>query len=228
VPRALGLRAEASAFLMVLEDLDAAGYGERRSRVAANEVTSVLDWLAAFHATFLQQAPEELWKVGTYWHLSTRPDELGRMRSPALRNAAASIDARLSAARFRTLVHGDAKLENVCFSHQGGVALVDFQYVGGGVGVKDVAYFLSSCLAPSECAALVPRYLDHYFASLRAALRDRPDASALEREWRSLFPLAWVDFYRFLLGWAPGQYDPDPYSDELAAEVLAGLSIRRS
>ena len=221
VPRALGLRAEQAAFLMVLEDLDAAGYGERRSRVGADEIASVLDWLAAFHATFAAEAPDDLWKVGTYWHLATRPDELARMRNPALRSAAAAIDARLSAAQFRTLVHGDAKLENVCFSRQGGVALVDFQYVGGGVGVKDVAYFLSSCLAPRECAALVPRYLEHYFASLRAALRDRPNASALEREWRALFPLAWVDFYRFLQGWAPGQYDPDPYSDRLVAEVLA-------
>lgn len=226
VPRALGLRAEHGGFLSVLEDLDATGYGERRSRVAADELTSALDWLATFHATFLDQTPDDLWKVGTYWHLATRPDELARMRHPRLRQAAAGIDARLNGARFRTLVHGDAKLENVCFSRDGRVALVDFQYVGGGVGVKDVAYFLSSCLTPSECAAMVPRYLDQYLASLRALLTSRMEATALdelEREWRALFPFAWVDFYRFLLGWAPGQYDPDPYSDAVVAQVLAGL-----
>jgi len=208
----------------VLEDLDALGYSGRR-RVTESEIASALGWLAAFHASFLGQAPDDLWKVGTYWQLGTRPDELSRMRHSALRTAAPAIDARLSSARFRTFVHGDAKLENMCFHSDGRVALVDFQYVGGGVGVKDVAYFLSSCLAPSQCTALVPRYLDAYFTALTAQLQSKlapSDVNALEREWRELFPLAWVDFYRFLLGWAPGQYDPDPFSDNLVGQVLTG------
>jgi aminoglycoside phosphotransferase (APT) family kinase protein len=151
------------------------------------------------------------------------------MKHDALRAAAARLDGALNAATFKTLVHGDAKLENVCFAGAGAsadVALVDFQYVGGGVGVKDVAYFLSSCLAPRECQALVPVYLNDYFRELQSALRAEPASAAvdfreLEREWRALFPLAWVDFYRFLLGWAPGQYDRDPYSEMLTREVLS-------
>ena len=225
VPRALALRAEDGGFLTVLEDLNAAGFAERCRPASEGQLSGALRWLAAFHANFLGQAPDDLWKVGTYWHLATRPDELARMRHAPLRRAAPAIDARLSAARFRTFVHGDAKLENVCFARLDRVALVDFQYVGGGVGVKDVAYFLSSCLHPDECAALVPRYLDEYFVVLRATLAEKLEPSALdelEREWRDLFPLAWVDLYRFLLGWAPGQYDPDPFSDALVAQVLAG------
>jgi aminoglycoside phosphotransferase (APT) family kinase protein len=228
VPRALALRAEQGGFLSVLEDLDAADFSGRRRRAADEDIVATLRWLADFHATFLGVRPEGLWQVGTYWHLATRPDELLEMKHSQLRQAAGAIDARLSAARFKTLVHGDAKLENVCFARsRSAVALVDFQYVGGGVGVKDVAYFLSSCLAAHECEALVPRYLEQYFAALRTALAARlpsGEASELEHEWRSLFPLAWVDLYRFLLGWAPGQYAPDPYSDELAAQVLAKLS----
>lgn len=229
LPRARALRAERGAYLSVLQDLDALGFDQRRRRASASDVMQTLSWLAAFHAAFLGRAPEGLWKVGCYWHLSTRPDELAVMRHEPLRKAAGIIDARLSSARFMSFVHGDAKLENVCFARDGGVALVDFQYVGGGVGVKDVAYFLSSCLSPHDCPHSVPGYLNHYFAELRRALgstRPADDLAQLEREWRALFPLAWVDLYRFLLGWAPGTYDPDPYSDALVAQVLAELRSR--
>jgi hypothetical protein len=227
VPRALALRAEQGGFLSVLEDLDAAGFSQRGRRASRDDVSATLRWLAAFHATFLGEPPDGLWQVGTYWHLATRPDELASMSHATLQRAASAIDARLSSARFKTFVHGDAKLENVCFAPSAGaVALVDFQYVGGGVGVKDVAYFLSSCLLSQECEQLVPGYLDEYFGALRGALSPTLPAAALaelEREWRALFPVAWVDLYRFLLGWAPGQYDADAYSERLLAAVLAGL-----
>jgi hypothetical protein len=231
VPRAVELRAEDGGWLFVLEDLDASGFGERRGHAGAADVTATLRWLAAFHARFLGTAPDGLWKVGTYWQLGTRPDELLAMRHDALRKAAPQVDSALNAARFKTLVHGDAKLENVCFERAGSaVALVDFQYVGGGVGVKDVASFLSSCLAPRECQALIPGYLDEYFRELGSAVRADAagasvDMAALEHEWRELFPVAWVDFYRFLLGWAPGQYDRDPYSERLTREVLVRLAV---
>jgi aminoglycoside phosphotransferase (APT) family kinase protein len=159
------------------------------------------------------------------------PSPFAMKRGGALHDAQLAYETwgRLDAARFKTFVHGDAKLENVCFQPAGHeVALVDFQYVGGGVGVKDVAYFLSSCLAVRECESLVPRYLDEYFRALVSAVRANAagagvDVAALESEWRALFPLAWVDFYRFLLGWSPGQLDGDPYSERLTREVLRGL-----
>lgn len=230
VPRPLKLSADDGGWLFVLEDLDASGFSGRRARAGAPEVTSALRWLAAFHARFLGVAPEGLWKIGTYWQLGTRPDELATLGHHPLRQAAPRLHRALEAARFKTLVHGDAKLENVCFERAGGeVALVDFQYVGGGVGVKDVAYFLSSGLAPRECEALIPQYLDAYFRELGRAVRANAatasvDVAALEQEWRELFPLAWVDFYRFLLGWAPGQYEREPYSERLTREVLAGFT----
>ena len=228
VPRALAVTAQDGGWLFVLEDLDASGFSARRGHAGALDITATLRWLATCHARFLGEAPDGLWKSGTYWRVGTRPDELSAMRHEPLRRAAGRIDGRLDAARFKTFVHGDAKLENVCFGHdRDEVALVDFQYVGGGVGVKDVAYFLSSCLAPNECEALVPRYLDEYFRELANALRTTAyaaDSAELEHEWRELFPLAWVDFYRFLLGWAPGQFDRDPYSERLTREVLASFS----
>jgi len=212
--------------LFVLEHLDQPGFPARKSHCAPQEIAACLEWLAAFHARFLGVVPAGLWKVGTYWHLATRPDELSRLRAGELRRAASAIDERLNAARFRSLVHGDAKLENFCFSRsERGVAAVDFQYVGGGVGVKDVAYFLSSCLSAAECDEQIPSYLDVYFAALRVALGSLEsslagEADALEREWRTLFSWAWSDFYRFLLGWAPAYASSDSYGQKQLALVL--------
>lgn len=223
VPRPLGLATEAGGWLFVLEDLGQSGFTERTTQPSDADITATLRWLSRFHARFLGTAPAELWPTGSYWHLATRPDELARMGSSPLRRAAAEIDRRLESARFKTFVHGDAKLENVCFDHGSDVALVDFQYVGGGVGVKDVAYFLSSSVPPRACQARVPAYVDVYFRELEAALGaagSRLDVSALEAEWRALFPLAWVDYYRFLLGWAPGQLAREPYSELLVEQVL--------
>jgi len=229
VPALLHGEARADRFLFVLEDLDQAGFPARKTLCTPQEIAACLEWLAAFHARFLGVGPDGLWKVGTYWHLATRPDEFARLSAGELRGAAARIDQRLNAARFRSLVHGDAKLENFCFSRSGrAVAAVDFQYVGGGVGVKDVAYFLSSCLSPAECEQHIPGYLELYFSALRAALGSQgnpfaSEADALEREWRALFAWAWSDFYRFLLGWAPAYAAGDTYSQKQLDVVLSSL-----
>ncbi|MFT7580013.1 MAG: aminoglycoside phosphotransferase (APT) family kinase protein [Myxococcota bacterium] len=212
---------------LVLEDLDGAGFEGRRTRVGDVEVKACLTWLAEFHATFLGTAPEELWEVGTYWHLATRPDELEVLEDGPLKDSAADIDRRLSAGRFQTLVHGDAKLANFCFSADGSeVAAVDFQYVGGGCGMKDVAYFISSCLDEDEAERQEQSLLDFYFSRLeRALIRRNPevDVAALVEEWRALYALAWTDFYRFLKGWSPGHWKIHRYSERLAHEVLAAL-----
>lgn len=229
VPALLFGAANEGQLLFVLEDLDAAGFPVRRTHCTDAEIAACLAWLAAFHARFMGVAPGGLWKVGTYWHLATRPDELAVLESLELRRAAPRIDQRLNGARFRSLVHGDAKLENFCFSATGlEVAAVDFQYTGGGIGMKDVAYLLSSCLASAACEREIPRHLDTYFAALRAELERHAqlplsDIVLLEREWRELFPWAWVDFHRFLLGWAPGCTEGDRYSERLTSEVLAQL-----
>lgn len=210
--------------LMVLEDLDAAGFDHRRSSVGSTELRACLRWLAHFHALFLGRAPDGLWPVGTYWHLDTRPDELEAMDHPELKAAAGTIDKTLRDARFQTIVHGDAKLANFCFSATGSeVAAVDFQYVGGGCGMKDVAYFLGSCLDERECEKKVPSLLDFYFSELETAVDRDVDFVALEAEWRDMFAFAWTDFYRFLLGWAPGHWKINCYSKKLAKEVLHKL-----
>merc|ERR1719397_426830 len=90
--------------------------------------------------------------------------------------------------------------------------------------MKDVIYFLGSCMEERECEKRVPGLLDHYFAELRIAMKDEVKFSKLEREWRSLFALAWTDFHRFLLGWMPGHYKINKYSKRLARDVLKNLN----
>lgn len=227
VPRSLTIETHDDEVVMVMEDLDSSGFGGRRSEVGTTELDACLSWLANFHATFMGVVPNGLWPVGTYWHLDTRPDELDALDDGPLKAAASEIDRRLSNSRFLTFVHGDAKLANFCFSADGhSAAAVDFQYVGGGCGMKDVAYFISSCLDEDESEARAPELLDRYFELLGAALDDLGkdlDSKALEAEWRSLYPLAWTDFYRFLQGWSPGHWKLHRYSERLAQEVLEAL-----
>jgi hypothetical protein len=65
--------------------------------------------------------------------------------------------------------------------------------------------------------------LDSYFTALKQALARRQpsvDAKAVEEEWRTLFPLAWTDFHRFLKGWSPGHWKLNAYSERLARDVI--------
>ena len=223
---------------LILEDLDEAGFTLRRQNVSNAQLQSCLKWLAEFHATFLGESPDGLWQTGTYWHLETRPDELAAIKDENLKKAAKPIDAQLANARFQTLVHGDAKLANFCFSNSSDeVAAVDFQYVGGGCGMKDVAYFLGSCLRESELEQLLEPGdslsdfslppLEDYFQFLSEALsRRRPDVDAVAviDEWSELFPWAWTDFYRFLQGWSPGHWKINSFSERLSNVVIGRMS----
>jgi len=214
--------------LLLLEDLDAAGFPLLRSSVSREEVNLCLLWLAEFHATFLQEkpkAPDGLWQTGTYWHLDTRPDELDALEDETLKAAAPAIDKALRHARFQTLVHGDAKLANFCFSeHSDQVAALDFQYVGRGCGIKDVAYFLGSCVDEATLTKEQDLYLDSYFQFLFKAMVAREsllDPQRVINEWRQLYPLACVDFFRFLKGWCPSHWKLNSHSEQLIREVLS-------
>ncbi len=220
VARFLGTRIDGDERLVVLEDLDAAGFDRRRRRGDGEDLDRCLAWLASFHARFLGVAPEGLWETGAYWHLGTRPDELEAIEDPELRAAAPRLDELLENARHRTLVHGDAKEENFCFGSRS-VAGVDFHYVGGGCGMKDVAYLLHG---RRDSASDQARALDTYFAHFRkAAEANDIDAGEVEEEWRALYPIAVADFCRFLAGWAKRHWRTDVEGQRAVAEVLRHL-----
>lgn len=228
IPHCLALESEGDEVLIVMEDLDSCGFPERVTSVSQVEMRACLRWLANFHATFLHEKPEHLWEVGTYWHLDTRPDELRVLTDTRLKNAAAAIDKKLCDSPYQTFVHGDAKLANFCFAPDGtSAAAVDFQYVGGGCGMKDVAYFIGSCLYEEDCERYESELLEYYFYELKTAvirLEKDVDFSELETNWREMYKLAWTDFHRFLKGWSPGHWKINGYSERIASEVIESLS----
>jgi len=59
---------------------------------------------------------------------------------------------------------------------------------------------------------------------LRLQLSDRNiDLEKLEKEWRSLYYVAWADFQRFLLGWSPGHTKNNGYSQRITETVCTAI-----
>ncbi len=198
VARCLGHWTDGARSLFVLEDLHAAGFPAPLRPLTPARRRMGLAWLADFHGSFMGVAPEGLWPVGTYWHLATRPEEHRAMGNLALKAAAAGLDAALNRAQHQTLVHGDAKPANFLrTADDRAVVAVDFQYVGGGAGIKDVAYFLDA----HQTVAQRDQDLRFYFDRLRGAMPNTIDGDGVEAEWRALLPVAEQDFARFLDGW---------------------------
>lgn len=204
---------------LILEDLLESNFYPKHSPYKS-DINLCLKWMASFHAHYLKVSPEKLWESGTYWHLATRPHELEALEDKELKNVASLIDKKLNDAKYQTLVHGDAKLANFLF-RDNDVAAVDFQYVGGGVGVKDLAYFLSSIFSEDELFEKEESCLNYYFDILNSLCGEEGDK--IEAEWRELYPYAWCDFYRFLQGWSPGHPKINQYSEQMKNKVLSCL-----
>ncbi|MDG1332969.1 MAG: DUF1679 domain-containing protein [Crocinitomicaceae bacterium] len=224
IPKFIHFWENEGEYFILLEDLNDAGFPLRKSNLSLDEINGCLSWLANFHATFLNTDPDGLWEVGTYWHLSTRPDEYQKMDTNDLKKAASKLDHELNNCNYLTLVHGDAKVANFCFGEASNqVAAVDFQYIGAGCGMKDVAYFLGSVLSEDELALLEEELLSTYFKYLRNAVHSKEvkvDFFDLEQGWRRLYPIAWADFTRFLMGWMPTHQKLNRYSDKMVKMAL--------
>jgi len=226
VPALIASSSTGAQSWILLEDLNE-HYPATTSNLTLQEVGVCLDWLANFHARFLHKPPTDLWPIGTYWHLDTRPDELHAMQNRQLKNKATELDAALNNCEYQTFVHGDAKVANFLFSStKKETAAVDFQYVGGGVGIKDVAYFIGSCLDEETLSANEINLLDRYFVTLNEAITNthsNREAQQVEIAWRELFSIAWTDFYRFLDGWMPQHKKIHRYTRALAERAFKQL-----
>ena len=202
---------------LVLEDLNSTGFAQRVVHPSFKQINYCLDWMAQFHAYFLESSNDGLWDEGTYWNLDSRPEEFENMQKGNLKNYASVIDYKLRNARYQTIVHGDAKMANFCFSKTDSVAAVDFQYVGRGCGIKDVIYFLSS-IQDDELIQNYDHFVNYYFEKLGCYIGRKNNK--LEKEWRGLYKFAWADFNRFLKGWSPGHWKINSYVEEITDEAI--------
>ncbi len=229
-PNSLLVEKEKGEYYLLLEDLNTLGFPLQLRQVNWQQMKVCLCWLANFHAKFLHVKPDQLWKTGTYWHLKTRPDEFKKIAGTPLSQIASRLDQELNASPFLTFVHGDAKLANFCFSSdRQRVAAVDFQYVGGGCGMKDLAYFVGSCFSEKECEKNEMQILNTYFKELQSAVeryQKKIDFPQLEANWRKLYYYAWCDFYRFLQGWSPEHWSLNTYSRKVEAQIMKELLER--
>jgi serine/threonine protein kinase len=219
-------------YLLVMEDLHASGFNISADKNDWPKLKTAIIWLANFHSKFMFNkfmfnSADNLWSQGGYWHLDTRQDELAAMPESNLKQQAAQLDKCLKKAKYQTLIHGDAKFDNLCFHTNGNsVAAVDFQYVGRGVGVVDLAYLAGSALDQSGLEEFGELILPFYLNALKRALLNASatiDFEQLSKEYETLYPVAWADFYRFLLGWNPQSWKVNDYIKQMTEKVLSNL-----
>ncbi|KTD98015.1 kinase [Pseudoalteromonas sp. H71] len=192
------------------------------TQASSLHIKPILKWLAHFHAFNLNKQHDELWGQGCYWHLNTRPDEFNALMSNTnnefdIKVVAKKLAYQLKHAKYKTLIHGDAKLANFAVNLNNEIRGYDFQYTGAGVGIVDVMYFMTSCFSCEELYAHAENELAYYFDELEHALAlHQPDIAvhAVTNEWKALWSAAWADFYRFLAGWSPEHYKINSYMHE--------------
>ena len=191
--------------VLILEDFKSKGF-RNIDDYKLEHIYAVVKWLAQFHAQGLTLINLEPFQLGGYWHLETRPDEYKKIGSIDLKRHARHLANSLYEVHYQTLIHGDSKLANFAFDNNYNVLGYDFQYVGSGIGLQDVMLFMTSVFDGEACKEHEEFMLDFYFDYLKKALVDKmniKEYELLEHEWRTLWPIVWSDFNRFLNGWQP-------------------------
>lgn len=175
------------------------------------------------------QIPRSIWLNGGYTYLATRRTEFSFLADnfdSEWSLAFCTSDGTMSVAErvadffaprgraFESFIHGDVKAENL-FSTKSGedVAFFDFQYIGMGIGVSDLAK-LFTCAVPlhmlTECKLPLPNelamqppelaLLKQYHQILvegHNKKHDQYEFSDLQRHWET----ALVDWCRFQASW---------------------------
>ncbi|WOO76664.1 uncharacterized protein LOC62_01G000289 [Vanrija pseudolonga] len=231
--------AQVSAALLWLGKFHAASWGYGKGQLDAFVLPPLLE---------TEDGKKALWLNGGYTYLATRMSEFATLQRgrgewsvlaelDGAGNSPASLAALFLEPRgraYESLIHGDVKSENLFANARGDrVAFFDFQYVGVGLGVCDLAK-LFTCSVPLEMLvdtddrgrvkrrgmgkgeeALLREYLAYTGRSSEYAFAD------LTRHWET----ALVDWCRFQASW--GWWGNTDWLQSRVREILADGGWRR-
>jgi hypothetical protein len=195
---------ESSAFVVVMEDMGALRIVDQVAGMTLEDAERAVDKLAAWHATFWGEGerladegitvsladpiyPAILPMVfGEGWEKVTR--EIGVPASiERVGKAWTDVFAQLLldlAVSPTTMTHGDYRADNILFTGDDEVALLDFQLSGTASGAYDLAYFVTQSLEPDVASASEKALFDRYVAGLRAGGVPETDLGRLWDDYR--------------------------------------------
>ena len=177
-------------YLIFIEDLEGGRFVKQVDGLAFEDAIEAMAALARMHAHYWQSADikNKPWlydfsqwaqiypaSIESGWPLFER--DFGYLISDHLKPvfppgnaAAAQLFNYLSTDRPVTLIHGDARMENLCFDPVSGKArYYDWQLVSSGPAAYDVMYFIASGLEPEEILARGDELIQHYHKALLAS-----------------------------------------------------------
>ncbi len=180
---------ESSRFVVVMEDLGALRTVDQVAGMDLADAERAVDELAAWHARWWGRA-DALAEAGATvslgdpiypavlpmvfaegWEKVTGAIELPASIVEVGERFAGAIErllAELSQAP-TTMLHGDYRADNMLFDGDGHVVLLDFQLIGTGRGVYDLAYFVTQSLSAETAAAAERPLFERWCAGLEAA-----------------------------------------------------------
>jgi hypothetical protein len=188
---------------LLLNDLGAMAGGDQLAGATDDEAFAMIEALASWHAAWwnddsladLEWLPDVSHPtVSGYGHIFDQTWEAcvtklrGALPDSILRAAEvgrAEFDGALDefASAPRTVVHGDARLDNALFGADGAI-LLDFQLATHSRGAYDLAFFCAGSMATDDRRRLEPELLDRYLDHLRAHDIGDYTASDLARDYR--------------------------------------------
>ncbi|HKY91462.1 MAG TPA: phosphotransferase [Nevskiaceae bacterium] len=173
---------------LLLEDLGALRGVDQVDGAGVADAARVIDALARLHAAHwegVRTEPLPAWLVGAEDRaFAQMACAIAARGAPVLceryrdRLSAAALDGvRRAGARFDavlgrcargplTLVHGDARIDNVLFRADGSPVFIDWQVPARARGTQDVAYVLSTSLRPADQAAHALALLERWHARI--------------------------------------------------------------
>ena len=199
--------AATGASVLVLQDLGACRPGDFLAGLSAEQTGAVADALADIHAAWWD-APRaaalsgadcldefgfvDCWaaypaKVAGLLPDIALPPEFRALGDHIAANARAIFGALMEHGPL-TVLHRDCQADNVMFADDGAAVIYDWQFMGKGRGVWDVAFLLTSSVAPAVRSRIEDGILRRYHRRLCAAGVNGYGWRQCRREYRQ----AWV------------------------------------